>query len=137
MLPNLSRLRLAAAAPTGMGATSSSMPNLYGSEKSTRVVLKIAGLTNSIKPQKLAEGLDAVLALVKAKGVTTIVWDGDLLNYRHKDGSPPTLAFTAVLPVLQENRAELQRFGLKIAGRLAELQTARAIGVVRDQLESI
>ena len=43
----------------------------------------------------------------------------------------------AVLPVLQENRAELQRFGLKIAGRLAELQTARAIGVVRDQLESI
>ena len=43
----------------------------------------------------------------------------------------------AVLPVLQENRAELQRFGLQIAGRLTELQTARAIGAVRERIATV
>ena len=43
----------------------------------------------------------------------------------------------AVLPVLQENRAELQSFGVRIAGRLTELQAARAIGVVRERIANV
>jgi len=40
----------------------------------------------------------------------------------------------ALLPVLQENQVEMRRFGLQIAGRLAELQTKRAVGYLRDRV---
>jgi hypothetical protein len=114
------------AAPTGMGATSSAMPNMYASGTSTRVVLKIAGLTNRIKPEKLKEGLAKVIALVRDKAVTTIVWDGDLLNYRRKDGSLPTLAFTAVLPVLHEQFPQLEFIYFKKQKSLGKLLASAA-----------
>ena len=38
----------------------------------------------------------------------------------------------ALLPVLADNREEMQRFGVQIAGRLTELQAARALSFVRD-----
>ena len=39
----------------------------------------------------------------------------------------------ALLPVLQENQAEMRQFGLRIVSRLAELQTSRALGYIRDR----
>ena len=39
-----------------------------------------------------------------------------------------------LLPVLRENRVEMQRFGLQIVGRLTELQTSRALGWARDRV---
>ena len=53
-------------------------------------------------------------------------------------GTPDTAALQkarALLPVLQENRVEMQRFGAQIGIRLTELQTARAIGFVRDRVQ--
>mmetsp|Transcript_61177 Transcript_61177/g.161846 ORF Transcript_61177/g.161846 Transcript_61177/m.161846 type:complete len:426 (+) Transcript_61177:996-2273(+) len=40
----------------------------------------------------------------------------------------------ALLPVLQENQSELRTFGLQLLGRLTELQTARALGWVRQRV---
>ena len=40
----------------------------------------------------------------------------------------------ALLPVLQENRVEMQRFGAQIVLRLTELQAARAFGLAREQI---
>ena len=95
-------------------------------QPSSRVVLKIAGLTNNIKPEKLGEGIKAVLAFVKAKGVTTIVWDGDLLNYPRKNGSAATLAFTAVLPVLHEKFPHLEFIYFKKKKSMGKLLASAA-----------
>mmetsp|Transcript_44155 Transcript_44155/g.103269 ORF Transcript_44155/g.103269 Transcript_44155/m.103269 type:complete len:341 (-) Transcript_44155:81-1103(-) len=40
----------------------------------------------------------------------------------------------ALLPVLQENQVEMRRFSTAIIGRLAELQTSRAIGLLRSRV---
>ena len=44
---------------------------------------------------------------------------------------------SALLPVLNENRAEMNAFGLQIAGRLAEKQAGRAVGALRDRVAAI
>jgi hypothetical protein len=61
-----------------------------------RVILKLAGLTNQIKPEKIDEGGEKLINLILQKGVTTIVWDGDLLNHKKEDGTV-TRAFTELL----------------------------------------
>ena len=43
----------------------------------------------------------------------------------------------ALLPVLQENQAEMQQFALQIVGRLVELQAQRALGLVRARLAEV
>jgi len=43
----------------------------------------------------------------------------------------------ALLPVLQENQAEMRKFGFAIVGRLSELQANRAIGFLRDRVAAI
>merc|ERR1740130_482289 len=40
----------------------------------------------------------------------------------------------ALLPILQENQQDMRAFGLQIVGRLAELQTSRALGLVRSRI---
>ena len=40
----------------------------------------------------------------------------------------------ALLPVVQENQAEMRNFALQIVGRLTELQTSRGLGWVRDRV---
>ena len=75
---------------------------------STRVVLKLAGLTNNIKPEKLEEGLEKVRELIRSKGVTTIVWDGDLLNYQKLNGAPAEVAFTSLFPDIQAEFSYLE-----------------------------
>jgi len=53
-------------------------------------------------------------------------------------GAAPTAeqwrTLQAVLPVLRENRAQMQNFGVQIVGRLAEKQTERALSWVRTQV---
>jgi hypothetical protein len=83
-------------------------PHSLHRASSTRVVLKLAGLTNSIKPEKLQEGLEKVRELIYSKGVTTIVWDGDLLNYQKFNGSPAEVAFTSLFPVIQAEFSNLE-----------------------------
>jgi len=41
---------------------------------------------------------------------------------------------TALLPILRENQQDMRAFGLTIVGRLAELQTSRALGLVRSRI---
>ena len=43
----------------------------------------------------------------------------------------------ALLPVLQENQAEMRAFALQIVGRLTELQASRGLGWVRDRVAVI
>ena len=38
------------------------------------------------------------------------------------------------LPILREYQGEMRAFGLQIVGRLAELQTSRALGLVRSRI---
>jgi len=40
----------------------------------------------------------------------------------------------ALLPILRENQQDMRAFGLTIVGRLAELQTGRALGLVRSRI---
>jgi hypothetical protein len=72
-----------------------------------RVVLKLAGLTNSIKPSKMEEGVEKLFALIRDAGVTTIVWDGDLLNHVKPDGTI-TRAFTELLPLVSAEFPEME-----------------------------
>mmetsp|Transcript_4527 Transcript_4527/g.14396 ORF Transcript_4527/g.14396 Transcript_4527/m.14396 type:complete len:225 (+) Transcript_4527:1104-1778(+) len=41
---------------------------------------------------------------------------------------------TALRPILRENQQDMRAFGLTIVGRLAELQTSRALGLVRSRI---
>jgi len=51
--------------------------------------------------------------------------------------APDLAQARALLPVLQENQAEMRAFGLQIVGRLTDLQTARAIGFLRQRVAAI
>lgn len=51
--------------------------------------------------------------------------------------APDLAQARALLPVLQENQAEMRAFGLQIVGRLTDLQTARAISFLRQRVAAI
>jgi len=72
-----------------------------------RVILKLAGLTNQIKPAKIDEAGEKLFNLILEKGVTTIVWDGDLLNHKKEDGTV-TRAFTELLEYAYYEFPELE-----------------------------
>ena len=90
--------------PTGGAVFSRSL----SSSSSPRVVLKVAGKVAGITPAKMMEGIEKLRALIRNAGVTTIVWDGDLLNYQKLDGSPAEMAFTSVFPVIQAEFPDLE-----------------------------
>ena len=92
-----------------------------------RVVLKVAGLTNNIRYDKMIEALEKIRALINKERVTTIVWDGDKLNYKHTDGSPATLAFTAMLPVLHKEFPHLEFIYFKKEKSVGQLLASAAL----------
>ena len=78
-----------------------------GDMATPRVVLKLAGLTNQIEPAKMEEGVEKLFQLLSEKGVTTVVWDGDLLNHTKEDGTV-TRAFTELLPLVHAEFPEME-----------------------------
>lgn len=75
---------------------------------SSRVVLKVAGKVAGITPAKMMEGIEKIRKHIRNAGVTTIVWDGDLLNYQKLDGSPAEMGFTSIFPVIQAEFPHLE-----------------------------
>jgi len=110
--------------PTGVAPTMADH-TMHGPTR--RVVLKVAGLTNNIRYDKMIEALEKIKALINDKGVTTVVWDGDKLNYNHTDGSPATLAFTAMLPVLHDQMPHLEFIYFKKEKSVGQLLASAAL----------
>lgn len=94
---------------------------------SSRVVLKVAGKVAGIKPAKMMEGLEKIRALIRNAGVTTIVWDGDLLNYQKNNGSPAEMAFTSVFPVIQSEFPHLEWIYFKKEKSVGKLLASAAL----------
>ena len=109
--------------PTGVAPTMADHA-IHGANR--RVVLKVAGLTNNIRYDKMIEALEKIRTLITEERVTTIVWDGDKLNYQHADGSPATLAFTAMLPVLHKEFPHLEFIYFKKEKSVGQLLASAA-----------
>lgn len=109
--------------PTGVAPTMADYA-IHGAKR--RVVLKVAGLTNNIRNDKMIEALKKIRTLINKEMVTTIVWDGDKLNYEHADGSPATLGFTAMLPVLHKEFPHLEFIYFKKEKSVGELLASAA-----------